>query len=88
MEPIRCYVVRIYRKDRHGMAGIVEDVRTGKSRSFRSSDELWSALSRKRANRPARIPNQVSSSWEVLRDSERKAAATPAASDFQPWSNA
>ena len=47
MELISCYVVRIYRKDRHGTAGMVEDVRTGTSRAFRSPDELWSALSRR-----------------------------------------
>ena len=48
MDLIRCYGVRISRKDRHCMAGVVEDARTGKSRSFRSSDELWSTLSRRR----------------------------------------
>jgi hypothetical protein len=68
MEVIRCYVVRIYRKDHQGMAGVVEDVRTGNSRSFRSSGELWSALSRQR---PRPSENDPESDVVKLRGSAR-----------------
>ena len=44
MQPIRSYVVRIYRQDRTGLAGTVEDVRNGRSRAFQSLAELWTAL--------------------------------------------
>jgi hypothetical protein len=44
MQPIRSFVVRIYRQDRSGLAGTVEDVRTGRSRAFHSLGELWAAL--------------------------------------------
>ena len=44
MTSIRSYVVRIYRSSRVGITGVVEDVRTGRSRSFNSITELWDAL--------------------------------------------
>lgn len=44
MTSIRSYVVRIYRSGRAGMTGVVEDVRTGRSRPFSSVTELWDAL--------------------------------------------
>jgi len=44
MNPIRSYVVRIYRQDRRSIAGLVEDVRTGKSTFFQSFGGLWDAL--------------------------------------------
>jgi len=44
MQPIRSFVVRIYRQDRSGLAGTVEDVRTGRNRAFQSLAELWAAL--------------------------------------------
>jgi hypothetical protein len=44
MHPIRSYVVRIYRRDRRVVAGLVEDVRTGKSTAFRSLAELLEVL--------------------------------------------
>lgn len=44
MTSIRSYVVRIYRSSRAGMTGVVEDVRTGRSRPFSSVTELWDAL--------------------------------------------
>lgn len=56
MKLIRSYVVRIYRKDRHGTAGVVEDVCTGNSRSFRSAEEPWSALSRRGLRSPGTDP--------------------------------
>jgi hypothetical protein len=52
MASIRSYVVRIYRSGRTGMAGVVEDVRTGRTQPFSSVTELWQAL-RKRSPRPA-----------------------------------
>jgi hypothetical protein len=44
MTSIRSYVVRIYRSGRAGMTGVVEDVKTGRSRPFSSVNELWDAL--------------------------------------------
>jgi hypothetical protein len=43
--PIRSFVVRIYRRHgRVGIDGVVEDVKTGRSRPFHSIAELWDAL--------------------------------------------
>jgi hypothetical protein len=54
MQPIRSFVVRIYRQDRSGLAGTVEDVKTGRHRAFQSLAELWAALrGRSRAAEPA-----------------------------------
>jgi hypothetical protein len=44
MTSIRSYVVRIYRSGRVGITGVVEDVKTGRSRPFSSINELWDAL--------------------------------------------
>jgi hypothetical protein len=44
MNPIRSFVVRIYRQDRRSIAGLVEDVRTGNSTFFQSFGGLWDAL--------------------------------------------
>ena len=44
MQPIRSYVVRIYRKGKRGMDGVVEDVKSGHSLPFHSVIELWEAL--------------------------------------------
>lgn len=52
MASIRSYVVRIYRSGRTGVAGVVEDVRTGRTQPFGSVAELWQAL-RERSPRPA-----------------------------------
>lgn len=40
----RSYVVRVYRRTARWLAGHVEDVRSGKVRSFRSEHELWAAI--------------------------------------------
>lgn len=53
MHPIRSYVVRIYRRDRRVVAGVVEDVQTGKSTPFRSFADLWAALTASRRPRPS-----------------------------------
>ncbi len=44
MEVLHSYVVRLYREDVDGMAGVVESVETGRTARFRSADELWCAL--------------------------------------------
>jgi hypothetical protein len=44
MHPIRSFVVRIYRQDRRSIAGLVEDVKTGKSTFFQSFSGLYAAL--------------------------------------------
>ena len=46
MEVLRSYVVRVYRQEADGVAGVVESVETGNVSPFRSSDELWATLSR------------------------------------------
>ena len=40
----RSYVVRVYRRSAQQFAGFVEDVRTGRSRAFRTAVELWRAI--------------------------------------------
>ena len=55
MKPIRSFVVRIYRQDRRSVAGLVEDVRTGKSTFFQSFAGLWDALTT-RSRGPAAVP--------------------------------
>lgn len=45
MEVLRSYVVRIYRHESDGIAGVIESVETGDTTPFRSSHELWGALS-------------------------------------------
>ena len=44
LDPIRSFVVRIYRNGRGGLHGVVEDVKTGRSRPFHSIADLWAAL--------------------------------------------
>lgn len=46
MEVLRSYVVRVYRHESDGIAGVIESVETGDTTPFRSSDELWATLSR------------------------------------------
>ena len=41
---VRSYVVRIYREDGEDLAGVVEDVQSGRSTSFRSIEGLRNAL--------------------------------------------
>ena len=40
----RSYVVRVYRRSMQQFAGFVEDVRTGRSRTFSTAAELWRAI--------------------------------------------
>jgi hypothetical protein len=52
VKPIPSYVIRIYRRDAQGIAGLIENVRTGQSASFQSLDDLCDLLSgRKRLSR-------------------------------------
>jgi hypothetical protein len=44
MREIRSFVVRVYRRDAQGVAGVVEDVRTGCIHSFHSALDLWLVL--------------------------------------------
>lgn len=44
MDDFEVYVVRVYRKDNTGFAGVVERVSGGQERSFRSATELWRTL--------------------------------------------
>lgn len=60
MQPIRSYVVRIYRQEPSGatdVTGVIEDVETGLCRPFHSVAELWNAIGgaakRPRAGRSA-----------------------------------
>jgi hypothetical protein len=46
MDVLRSYVVRVYRQEPEGIAGMVESVETGETAPFRSSEDLWSALNR------------------------------------------
>lgn len=54
MQPIRSFVVRVYRQGRSGFAGTVEDVKTGQSQPFRSTVELWAALFARAPKSPRR----------------------------------
>ena len=44
MEELGVYVVRVYRRDAAGMAGVVESVRSGEQAPFHTTEELWRAL--------------------------------------------
>ena len=45
MREIGSYIVRVYRRDAAGVAGVVEDVGTGCIHSFHSPNDLWAVLS-------------------------------------------
>jgi hypothetical protein len=42
----RSYVVKVYRQQRAGAAGTVQDVRTGRTMPFQTMEELWDAVRR------------------------------------------
>ena len=44
MKPIPSYVIRVYRRDAHAVAGLIENVRTGRSAPFQSLAELCDLL--------------------------------------------
>lgn len=51
MDVLHSYVIRLYRQELEGIAGMVESVETGEATSFRSSDELWTVLQRDASRR-------------------------------------
>ena len=44
MDDLAVYVVRVYRRDAAGMAGVVESVASGEQLPFRTNEQLWHAL--------------------------------------------
>ncbi|HWH48762.1 MAG TPA: hypothetical protein VN664_13250 [Burkholderiales bacterium] len=44
MEELGVYVIRVYRRDAAGMAGVVESVSSGEQAPFHTTEELWRAL--------------------------------------------
>jgi hypothetical protein len=44
VDDLEVFVVRVYRKDGAGLAGVVERVEGGQEKSFRGAAELWGAL--------------------------------------------
>ncbi len=44
MGELGLYVVRVYRRDASGMAGVVESVKSGERLAFHTTEELWHAL--------------------------------------------
>ena len=61
MNELGIYVVRVYRRNDLGMAGVVESVATGDQVHFQSDAELWCAIrdlpSSRRFHQPVR-PNE------------------------------
>ena len=53
MREIASFIVRVYRRDRRGVAGVVEDVGTGNVHSFHSAFDLWSVLTARVTGQPA-----------------------------------
>lgn len=51
MDVLRSYVVRLYRQEIEGIAGMVESVESGETTPFRSPEELWSVLQRDSSRR-------------------------------------
>ncbi len=61
MDELGVYVVRVYRRDAVGMAGVVESVSSGEQAPFHTTDELWRALHdlpSPRRNFPDSKPNE------------------------------
>jgi hypothetical protein len=44
MDELGVYVVRVYRRDAAGMAGVVESVSSGEQAPFHTTEQLWRAL--------------------------------------------
>jgi hypothetical protein len=49
MREVRSYIVRVYRRDARGIAGVVEEVATGCLHSFRTVLDLWTVLAARAA---------------------------------------
>ena len=61
MEVLRSYVLRVYRHDSDGIAGVLESVETGDAIAFRSPEELWASICRPlsvRRSQPSSAPNR------------------------------
>lgn len=56
MQPIRSFVIRIYRQGKARVDGVVEDVKSGRSVAFHDSQELWRALHPRARARPPAAP--------------------------------
>ena len=52
MREIASFIVRVYRRDRRGIAGVVEDVGSGNVHSFHSAFDLWTVLSARAMGKP------------------------------------
>jgi len=52
MREVRSYIVRVYRRDARGIAGVVEEVATGCMHSFRTVLDLWTVLAARAAPKP------------------------------------
>ena len=63
MQEPRSFIVRMYRLDPEGIAGVVEDVGSGRSVPFHSLGELWAVLTRAlppiKRRRPDGIPPEL-----------------------------
>jgi len=59
MQVLRSYVVRVYRQEADGVAGVVESVETGNVTPFHSPDELWATLSRPPSARRSQPSNTI-----------------------------
>ena len=44
MDDLAVYIVRVYRRDAAGMAGVVESVASGEQLPFQTTEQLWRAL--------------------------------------------
>lgn len=44
MDDPEVYIVRVYRRNREGLAGLVEAVGSGQRRSFKDAYTLWQSL--------------------------------------------
>lgn len=44
MDELGVYVVRVYRRESAGMAGVVESVSSGEQLPFHTTEQLWRAL--------------------------------------------
>jgi hypothetical protein len=71
---LRSFVVKVYRRNAAGMAGTVQDVRTGRTMPFQTQEELWQAV---------RDPSSVSES----RSSHARVKTMPAAGGQTPKPN-
>ena len=58
MRPIRSFVVRIYRQGKTSLDGVLEDVSSGRSLPFHSSEELWQALKLRRRSAESPKPQR------------------------------